>query len=74
MVKKVKKVIERISIPVGTIASFIDYDGRYSSTATPVRIVSFNEGHHEYLVEFMDGTWEVVSERDLVTFDSKSKV
>ena len=66
--KKSVKVTERKAIPIGTVAIYSEYDGRYSSTSEPVRVVAHNSKHRQYLVEDKDGEWQVVDAADLSAF------
>ncbi len=52
-------------IKSGEMAVWVDFDGRYQTNQTIVRVVDFNTDSNEYLVKLEDKSWEVLSLRDV---------
>lgn len=61
--KTAQKTVEVIKS--GDLAVWEDFDGRYSSTETVVRVVDYNPDSRQYLVRLKDKSWEIVSMREL---------
>jgi len=58
---KKTKVAAPIILEKGALAIWVDYDGRYETNETTVRILDYNCFDHQYLVERpTSGMWELV--------------
>ena len=63
---KAKVVITPIILEKGALAIWVDYDGRYHTDETTVRIRDYNCFDEQYLVEIPeDGRWELVHRDDI---------
>ena len=72
---KAKVVVAPIILEKGALAIWVDYDGRYSTDATTVRIRDYNCFDQHYLVEMPeDGRWELVHRNDIKSIKFKGDV
>ena len=56
-------------VKAGKLAVWVDFDGRYQTTRSVVRVVNFNKDTDEYLVKLEDKSWRVVGKSQVVPFE-----
>lgn len=70
-----KVVVAPIILEKGALAIWVDYDGRYTTDTTTVRIRDYNCFDEQYLVEIPeDGRWELVHRNDIKSLKFKGDV